>query len=260
MKVRFLATLSVIVTACATLQAADVWVLRGHAGACGQTAWSTDVLFLNAGTGPETVRLLGVSDGLDTAPTREFDVPPNHLISLMRTAGVNWAPRSAEATYFVHLDVPDDVVVQNVLNVGAGECPLAPATDNSALFGSIALPAFRSLFPAGRTRYFLGTDLGLIDARTNVGVYNAGAESVVADVRLIRGCDGQVIDRATLALAANASGQVSLGGHPESRCFPQQINVQAWPNYVAVTMSQPSLSYVANVVNGEPPRVLLAAQ
>jgi hypothetical protein len=36
--------------------------------------------------------------------------------------------------------------------------------------------------------------------------------------------------------------------------------VQEWVNYVVITMSQPSLSYVANVVNSEQPRVLLAIQ
>jgi hypothetical protein len=68
-----------------------------------------------------------------------------------------------------------------------------------------------------------------------------------------------VLDRATVTLGPNASQQVSLHASSPS-CTPPQNTTPAWVNHVVITVSQPSLSYVASVVNGETPRVLLKVQ
>jgi hypothetical protein len=249
-----------LVIACSTAEAADIWVLHGRVSMCRQLLWSTDTYFLNTNTAPAVVRLLGVSDGPDSEVNRQFTLPPNTLTALSLTIGGGWgpAPRTT-ATVFLHLDVPDGVIFQNVLNVGTEDCLLLPSADTSAVYGSVPLPTFRSLVPAGETRHILGADLGQIDGRTNIGVYNAGSEPAVADVQMIHGCDGAVQDHATITLAPNSSQQVSLHAGT-SVCKPADNTTQGWKYYATVTVSQPSLSYVANIVNGETPRGLLSVK
>jgi hypothetical protein len=240
--------------------AADVWVLQGGAGGgCHQLQWTPDTLFLNTGSAPAVVRLLGMSDGPDEVVQRTITIAPMTLTSLRGTAAFAWRPSSAASAFYLHLDVPPDVVVSNVLNVGLGDCDLGtPQGDVSAVFGSVKLPRFDVLNPAGQTRYILGSDLGLVSARTNVGVYNAGSETAVADVQLLRGCDGQVLDRATFTLAPNSSRQISLNPRIAGACTARPV--QDWVNYVTINVSQHSLSYVANIVNNETPRVLIGVQ
>jgi hypothetical protein len=241
-----------------TAFAADVWVLQGGVGACDQLQWHADTILLNTGTTPAVVRLLDVSDGPDMIAMRELAVMPNHSVALGRAT--NWAPAGGASTFFLHLDVPDDVVVRNVLNVGTTPCSLVPTPDETALFGTTQLPAFRLLTPAGATRYVLNTDLGRIAARTNVGLYNAGNETAVADVQLVRACDNQVLDRLTFTIGPNASRQISLHASATTGCGALHQDVQDWVDYVVITVSQPSLAYVANIANTESPRVLVGVQ
>lgn len=244
----------------APLAAAELWVMHGGAGGeCNQIRWTTDTLFLNRSSAPAVVRLLGLSDGPDDVIQREITLPPNALTSIAGTAAFAWRPASAASSFFLHLDVPAEVVTTNVLNVGKGDCHLgAPEPDASTLFGTIALPKFTAPTPAGERRDVLGTDLGLLSARTNVGVYNVSSEPAVADVQLLRGCDGQLLDRATFQVAPNSSRQVSLNARSLPPCTARRV--QEWVNDVAITVSQPSISYVASVINGEVPRVLLGVQ
>jgi hypothetical protein len=240
--------------------AAEVWVLQGGAGGgCHQLQWTPDTLFLNTDSAPAVVRLLGMSDGPDEVVQRTITIAPMTLTSLRGTAAFAWRPSSGASAFYLHLDVPPDVVVSNVLNVGLGDCDLGtPQGDVSAAFGSVKLPRFDVLNAADQTRYILGSDLGLVSARTNVGVYNAGGETAVADLQLRRGCDGQVLDRATFTLAPNSSRQISLNPRIAGACTARPV--QDWVNYVTINVSQPSLSYVANIVNNETPRVSIGVQ
>lgn len=240
--------------------ASDVWLLHGGAGGgCNQIQWTADTLFYNRSSGTAVVRLLGVSDGPDEVVQRTITLAPQTLTSITGTAALAWRPSSDASVFFLHLNVPDDVVISNALNVGVGGCVSgSPQGDASAVLGSVKLPRFDALTAGGQTRFVLGADLGLLNTRTNVGVYNAGGEAAVADVQLLRGCDGQVLDRATLTLPPNSSRQVSLNPRVLTACAARPV--QEWVNYVTINVSQPSLSYVANIVNSETPRALIGVQ
>lgn len=56
-----------------------------------------------------------------------------------------WAPANGASPFYLHLDVPDSVVVQNVLNVGIQSCLLNPAPYDFSQYGLAQLPTFRAL-------------------------------------------------------------------------------------------------------------------
>ena len=237
--------------------AADAWVLRGFAGPCLGLQWEADTLLLNTLPAPAVVRLVSVSDGTDSIPEpdRELIVPPGQTLSLNR----NTAWHQPDVPLFVlRLDVPEGVLIEGVLNLGTGSgdgCPLPPAPDSSAAYGTIHLPHFRALVPANQKQIHLGTTLGGNPARNNVGIYNAAATPATVHLSLHRACDNRLVDEATIQLAGNSTTQVRLQNKSTDACTG---SVPTWVDYVTVTADQPSVTWVSTLANDVPPRVLIS--
>lgn len=254
MRLRIIASLLLLVIA-RGLFAEDVWVLGGMTGHCTGLQWQADTLLFNRRATAATVRLVSVSDGPDIIPPgqRESVLSPRETFQV---AWSGWGPRNDAAIFMLHLDVPPGVDVESVLNIGTGngsEC-IGPFLDRTAVYGTIHMPHFRALVPANQEQIHLGTTLGTMKERNNVGIFNAGANAAIVDVELRRSCDDRVADKVTIQVAPNSTLQVRLQNPPdEAGCdgFP----IQPWLHYVTVTVDQPSLTWVSTLAKDVEPRV-----
>jgi hypothetical protein len=241
--------------------AADVWVLRGSTGPCEGLQWEADTLLFNTALTPATVRLLEVSDGSDEVTTRQLEIAPRQVASLRNLAG-DWRPSSEAALWMLHLDVSESVTVEGVLNIGTGTglCVLVPTPDRSALYGTTRLPVFRTLAASGTEQVHLGTSLGLLAARNNVGIFNAGDVAASATIEVRRGCDDRLLAATTVQVAANSTVQIRLDPKSDSGCMAGHRDVQPWVETVRVVVDQPSLTWVSSLANGVAPRGILGVR
>jgi hypothetical protein len=255
-QVRVIASLLLLVSAHGVF-ADDVWVLGGLTGSCRGLQWNADALLFNRQLTPATVRLLGVSDGPDNVPPgqRELVLSPRETIQL---TGSGWNPGGDAPIYMVHLDVPSAVTVEGLLNIGTGsggDCT-DPPLDRTALYGTIQMPHFRALVPPSQEQVHLGTTLGPMPERNNVGIFNAGENTAIAHVELRRSCDDRPADQATIQLAPNTTVQVQLKNPTdETTC---DGSVQPWIHYITAIVDQPSLTWVSTLANDVVPRVFIS--
>jgi hypothetical protein len=257
MRVPSLIARSLLITLAPMAFAADAWVLGGFVGPCSGLQWEADALLFNPLATPAVVRLLSVSDGPNDVPeqNRELELLPRQTVAVLRSAG--WG-RADVPFFMLHLDVPAGVVIEGVLNLGTGtgvDCSLIPRPDNSALYGVIRFPHFRTLIPAHQEQIHLGTTLGGQRSRNNVGIFNAGAAAATAHVQLRRACDDRVVSETDVTLAPNTTTQVRLENKSTDTCTGL---VQSWVDYVTVTVDQPSVTWVSTIANDVDPRVLLS--
>jgi hypothetical protein len=240
--------------------ASDAWVLGGFVGPCQGLQWQADALLFNTQSTPAVVRLLSVSDGPDRVPeqNRELELLPRQTVSLVRSTA--WGPGADAPMFMLHVAVPAGVIVEGVLNLGTGtgeDCSLIPRPDNSALYGVIRFPHFRALVPAHQEQIHLGTTLGGRQARNNVGIYNASAETATAHVTLRRACDERLVREASVALAPDSTTQVRLDNDSADTCTG---SVQTWVDSITVTVDQPSVTWVSTIANSVDVRVLLSVR
>jgi hypothetical protein len=249
---------SLLITLAPVAFAADAWVLGGFVGPCQGLQWEADALLFNSLATPAVVRLLSVSDGPDNVPdqNRDLELLPRQTVAVVRSAG--WGPSADVPLFMLHLDVPAGVAVEGVLNLGTGtgvDCSLIPRPDNSALYGVIRFPHFRTLIPAHQEQIHLGTTLGGQKSRNNVGIYNSSAAAATAHVELRRACDDRIVSETDVVLAPNTTTQVRLENKSTDICTGP---AQTWVDYVSVTVDQPSVTWVSTIANDVEPRVLLS--
>ena len=241
--------------------AADAYFVRfssyGRGSSAGSVLWLDDVLFFNTNAAPASVRFLGVSNGdaqADAPPS--LTLPPGRVISLDATAvAPKWAPiLSVLSPYILHLDIPSGVIAESrdefYFDRGIPELPPLP-------LGKVSMPIFRELAPAGTAQVQLGTDLSGTDSRENVGIYNAGNQTATAMIEVRRTCDDTVADTRTLSIPPNTLLQTNgLQTGAANLCGTPAANSKV-TRYTIITVSQPSLSYVANLTDGvaRPPGV-----
>jgi hypothetical protein len=243
-----------------TASAADMWVVQGHAFAgtgdpCTLTVWNGDVLFHNTTDAAATVTLLGVSDGPAVGTNvPSFTIPPHRTITLQAKIGAVWQPVGAKPIWIDHLDVPAGVLVESRLEIGSQACFGLPVP--IPFFGKVSFPVVRALTPAGERKVHLGSDLGAVDARVNVGVYNGGQSTAGVTIEVRRACDDAILDRKQITLAANGFVQTTLSpGAPNvsrtSPCFGS-TDATLWATYTTVVADQPTLSYASTLANTIP--------
>ena len=261
MKRIFASALFLATIVASDVRAADVWVLRGSTGPCEGLQWEADTLLFNSALTPSTVRLLEVSDGSDDVTARQLEIAPRQ-VGALRSLASDWRPSSEAALWMLHLDVPDPVIVEGVLNIGTGTglCILVPTPDRSAVYGTTRLPTFRALVPPGTEQVHLGTSLGLLATRNNVGIFNAGSVAANASIEVRRGCDDRLLDATTVQVAANSTIQVRMDPKSDSGCLAGHQDVQPWVETVRVVVDQPSLTWVSSLANGVAPRGILGVR
>lgn len=216
---------------------------------CARVLWQDDLVFHNPTPETATVRLLGVSNGSPPATPLTLEVPAGRTVST--TGRVNWFPNPTSPIWMVHLSFPDELVVQSRADVFSTSClggaPPSPVPD----LGMFPLPIFRSLVPANVPKIHLGADLGAVNSRTNVGVYNPGDQGATALIEIRQACDDSVIATRSFSVPPNTVVQaVGLGG-PAQGCG-LFTPAQEWIRYVTVRVDQPSISFIVNRITELP--------
>jgi hypothetical protein len=238
------------------LSAAEAYVVRFFAhsplNSCEFIDWESEVVFHNTTTADARVRVLHVSSGGSALGEDELLVPAARTVI---ARGVLGGPATGLPSLWVaRIDLPTGVVVQNRVEAWYGNCTLWPIPiEPTPTMGVFSLPVVGTLDPANMKRIHLGADLGGEHAYVNVGIYNASSETANATVELRQGCDDSVIATRIVKIAPDSVVQLSgLDGPSTSDC-----NFHGWIRYVAVSVDQPSFSYVVNKMYDlpQPPRI-----
>jgi hypothetical protein len=239
--------LGTLLLACATIaDAADLYLVRFNAvsrtNACTTVNWHDEAMFFNSGIAPATIRVLGVSQGQPAPGAPDsFVVAPGSAVALDDALGRAWS--GVAQLYVMHLDVPQGVRVASRNEVYSPAC-LVFIPSPGAL-GQVALPVFTALTIAGVPQVHLGTDLGQLPSRTNVGIYNGGDVAAQARIELRRVCDNIVVDERTVTVPANATVQVGPLSPGVNTCTTSSQS--EWLRYTVVIVDQPSLTFVSNI-------------
>jgi len=242
------------VLAALPLRAADIWIIRGSAGAragdCPGVRWSADALLHNRSATDATLHVVHVSnDGGATGTSAT--VVAHESVSASAT-GIGGTANAA--LWVAKLDVPPNVSVEGRLEYFAVSCnPGSPP--NMVPSGKLALPVAHSLVPAGEEQVHFGTDLGGQAVRLNVAIYNAGAVPANVVVMVHQPVCHAVPSTTNAVVPADSIVQVSIPQVP-----PCTINALSpdWASYVTVTVDQPSFSFVSTLSNTQAPGVTTA--
>jgi hypothetical protein len=225
--------------------ARDVYVLQGFS--YGAAVWSTDAIFYNAGAADRTVTLVGFSSGQDVhgLPAQTISVAPHKTARLQQSLRIPAVP-----LVMVHLDVPDDVIVENALYLGFALGTGASPNINYRQFGKVRLPVFESLIPAHQPQVQLETDVGDIPAHINVGIYNAGPQPATAHIETHGHCDDGVISTTDVSVPPNTVVQVGPFQAESVFCNGYEQNRSV---YTVVAVDQPSVTFVSALANSGSP-------
>lgn len=236
-----------------SLLAATIWIIGGNAvtpssNPCIATIWTGDAALQNTTDAPLTVQQMSFSD-IRSLPfiAPSFTILPHTTTSLGRQRSLHHIGTPQTSVWVDQLDVPDGVLVDSRIEIGASLCNVSPPI-SGPVNGKLSTPTFRALVPAGTVQRHLGTDLGLLDARVNVGVFNAGEATAHAHVEVRRACDDALLGQSDATLNRNSLIQVSMNvGAPKAACT--EADIDYWVSYTTVTVDQPSLSFVSTISN-----------
>ncbi len=241
------------------LQAAEAYVLqfRAHSplNSCEFIDWHSEVIFHNSKSEDARVRLLGLSNGASPGPTTEVVVPTGRTVSaggyVLGISSTGLLPQ----LWVARIDVPEGVMVQSRAEAWLGNCTLWPIPlEPAPSMGVFSLPVVRALDPPNVRKIHLGADLGGEHSYVNVGVYNASSRSANATIELRHACDDAAVAERDVTIPANSVVQVGgLDGPPATGCY-----FRGWIRYVAVTVDQPSFSYIVNKMYDLPQRPRIA--
>lgn len=241
--------------------AEDRWIMRGVVSGCpAVTWWQADAILQNRTPLPQAVRGLHVSDGPTPDVLPDLVIAPGATVNLGSTEeGIAWAPLSRAQIWVVQIDVPEGVLVQNVLRIGDPICSLPPAPDTSASRGTQLLPARRALVAANEEQVFLETDLGFLPYRVNVATFNGGEETAVVSAVVRSVCDDSVLASQAVSIEPDSLIQFGLRPGPPLQSCDTLSRVTPWSSYTVVTVSQPSVVWVSTL-GEEPPRSAITVQ
>ena len=103
--------------------------------------------------------------------------------------------------------------------------------------------------PANQPQVHLGTDLGVKDARINVGIYNQSQSVANAHIEVRRSCDNSVVDARDVQVPPDALIQVGGLRKGLDTCLSNPTT-QGWLRYTVVTVDQPSMTF-ATAISGQ---------
>jgi hypothetical protein len=241
-----------------TLWAAPAHVIRfsaigAHVAGCDSLAWGDVLTFYNSTAGTVTVRILGISNGPPSNLSPDhIDLPPGSVISANALLGSSWFPignpQATSALWIMHLEVPEGVVIESRDEMfDMYICNAEPGFLGS--LGKVSLPVFRDAVPANQPQVHLGTDLGVKDARINVGIYNQSQSVANAHIEVRRSCDNSVVDRRDVQVPPDTLIQAGALRKGPDTCLANPTT-QGWLRYTVVTVDQPSMTF-ATVISGQ---------
>ena len=214
--------------------------------------WVDSLVFHNPTASDLTVRLLGLSNGNPPASPIELVIPAGRTVNSGR--GTNWTPSSHSPIWFVHLDVPDGLIVQSKGEVHSSLCIGGAPPSVLPDMGAFQLPVNRALKAPGEKQVHLGIEIGAEGTYTNIGVFNAGTVPATAVIEIFQACDDALIDSRQLSIPPNTLVQVNGLAAFVAKC-PEFV-IETWQKYATVTVNQPSLSYAISrmtIIGGEGP-------
>jgi hypothetical protein len=226
----------------------DVYVLQGIADGVAigleSAVWNTDALFFNRGDVDAQVTLLGISNGVPP----DGRVGESFTVAAGRNASIQQSTRWIPAAPFVmlHLSVPEQIVVQNVLYVGSRLNVGASIPCDCRKFGKVTLPSPTALVPAGEQQIHLETDIGNLDGHLNVAIYNAGVQPATAVIETRAHYNDGVVSHETVSVPADTVLQFGPFQTATGMCCGNLKNSL----YTVVTVDQPSLTFVSALANG----------
>jgi hypothetical protein len=252
--------------------ASDVYVVRfftdivfSSSTDCYRVGWRDHLLFRNATNQDLTVRALATSNGFALSNPDPLVVPARRSRSLLialrggETGGrTNWTPGGSYVFVVNRLDVPAGILVESRGELfGPAHTPFPcnafPSFDPE-VFGTIPLPAVRTLAPAGTEQVHLATDIGTQASRTNVGIYNAGSSPANVTIELRRSCDDVAVQTRSVAIPPDTVTQITgLADPGVSGC--SLPTTPEYSRYVVVVMDQPGFSFVTTLARDLPPRI-----
>jgi hypothetical protein len=241
-----------------SVHAEDVRVLQGNAqssleGNVLLYLYTSDVLLYNATASPARIRVIEVSNGSLTTTDRDLTLDVGKSTSIAR-ANKEWHPDTPAVLWVTHLDVPAGVIVESRISIGQ-QCTVCGNVPSPGIFGKLSFPVMRSLQTPLVTRIHLGTDLHAVPARNNVAVYNDAVFTAHAHIDVHQMCDETVIDTRDIQIPAKTVIQINNLSTATSNC----TNTGMEYTYVAVTVDQPSLSWVSSLSNADRIKVVWAA-
>jgi hypothetical protein len=263
MRTSLIVWLVVAVMITAPASAADLYVVQGDAQgqvipAGGERiTWTTDAFFYNRGASSARIRLLGVSNGgLQPGTSTELNVAPQRTATLSASLlTVLWRPLNSDPLWVLHLDVPETVLTDDELFIGA--VSLSTPFFNTYKYGKVRLPVYSSLVPANQLQVHLATNLGGIPSHANVAVYNAGPLAATAVIEIHRHCDDATIASSAVTVASDTIMQFT--GFPAvAAACNDDTTAPIGGVYVLVAVDQPSFSFVSNVANNDTPMTSIA--
>ena len=244
---KLLCALSIVLTTSAF--AGDVYLFQAHAegplvydpalNSPAVIVWDTDAFFYNQGSTDARVELLDEYAGLG------FTLAPHASTSLSKAI--------PQVLRFIHASIPDTVVVENALFIGAVRTRPDPPL-NHYIHGKVRLPVFTSLVPANQPQIHLATFMGSIISRQNVWVYNGSDEPATARIAVHRQCDDAVIDEATVIVPPGNATVINGMAATLTGCPTGPRDWTGATLYTIVTIDQPSLSFVSTLANNEVPQ------
>jgi len=233
--------------------ARDVYVLQGFS--YGAAVWSTDAIFYNSGLADRTVTVLGLSNGLDVQqmPQRTLAVAAHKTARFQQSLRIPSVP-----LVMVHLDVPDDVIVENTLYLGFANPDLISPQINYRQFGKVRLPTYESFTPANQPQVHLETDVGDIPAHINVGIYNPGPEVATAHIETHEHCDDGTISTEDVTVPPDTVIQVGPFQAQSFFCSGFNGYERDRSVYTVVSVDHPSLTFVSALANSGSPTTSIA--
>jgi hypothetical protein len=258
--------------------AGDIYVVRfftpltsASTEECLVVGWRDHLLFRNSTTEALTVRPLGGSNGYSPPMSDALLVPAGRSQSVMISPGDEiaisnqWTPVGSYVFMINHLDVPEGVLVESrteIYGTASSGMPLpcSPLAGGTPVFGSVPLPVVRALTPAGVPQFHLRTDVGTLNSRTNVGIYNDSSVEATASIEVREACDDRVLDSRLAAIPPKSVVQITGFANAllTSRCGGAQ-GAPIYVRYVVVTMNQPGFSFVTSLASDLPPKVAITS-
>jgi hypothetical protein len=206
-------------------------------------AWVTQTLFHNVGALPQSMRVVGASNGVVLPINDPLLISPGRTVLAEDLVG----PFGAGVPLLVvHMEVGDSVAVASRLISGAALGAEVTTPPPSPSFGSIGLPVFYQLVPAGEEQVLPFVDLAGLMSRINLSLYNAGDTVAHALVEIVSACDDRVSATGTFSVPADTIEQVPIGEPPG--CDPGQS--ADGPTYLRVTLDQPGFAVAATRASG----------
>jgi hypothetical protein len=240
------------------LQGAPVWILAGHVRPADNSCipgavWKTDAVLYNITDTSAEVRFLHQSNDLNWPLPSSVVVPASQVVALSMLIGPN-PPRGFSA---ITLDVPSGIRIENRLEYRY-ENPCTGAQPTDGPVGKLDLNITHALALAGSSQVHAGTDLGLQDARINVGIYNAADAPALAHIEVhIPSASATALSSLDAIVPADTLMQFTMP-KVTSRNYDGSALVPRWIAYTTVTVSQPSFSYVVVNSNVQSPNTSMS--